>query len=175
MDTESNTWCAEDLSQHANWMRSLARAVVRDAATAEDLVQDACVRALTDAPAQVHSLRAWLRRVLKNLVWQHHRSEARRASREEDSARPAEGVSPQELAERIESQRILSEEFPGVREPFRSILWMRFFEDLQPIEIARRLNLPPGTVRWRLKRGIELLRERLDERHERVAPPGAHS
>jgi len=168
MADRSTSWRAEDLGHHAQWMRRLARALVRDAATAEDLVQDACVRALAHAPIQVRSLRAWLRQILWNLVRQHYRSEFRRRGREE-ACTPAEAeAAPDEMSERLESQRMLGEEFPSLREPYRSMLWMRFYENLAPAEIARRTGVPAGTVRWRIKVGLDLLRDRMDKRHRGV-------
>ena len=165
MDVRSTTWRTDDLRQHAQWMQALACALVQDVATAEDLVQDTCVRALTRRPAQVRALRPWLRRVLLNLVWQHRRSETRRVAREQASGPLPETTAPDELSERIEAQRILGEEFPHLRDPYRTTLWLRYYEDVEPSEIARRMGIPAGTVRWRIQRGLELLRSRLDERH----------
>jgi Carboxypeptidase regulatory-like domain/Sigma-70, region 4 len=42
---------------------------------------------------------------------------------------------------------------------------LRFYEDKNSEEIGEQLNLPPGTVRRRLKEGLEILRERMDRRH----------
>lgn len=39
-------------------------------------------------------------------------------------------------------------------EPYRSVLRLRFFEDLPPTQIAERLALPVETVRTRLKRAL---------------------
>ena len=56
-----------------------------------------------------------------------------------------------------------------LEEPFGTVVMMRFYDELSPKEIAKRLGLPEGTVRSRLSRGLAMLRERLDSR---VGPRG---
>jgi len=50
-------------------------------------------------------------------------------------------------------------------EPYRTAILLRYFEDLPPPAIAARLGAPLETVRTRLRRGLALLRERLDRDH----------
>jgi hypothetical protein len=47
-------------------------------------------------------------------------------------------------------------------EPLRRVVLLRHVEGLNATEIGSREGLPPGTVRWRLKRALELLRDELD-------------
>jgi protocatechuate 3,4-dioxygenase beta subunit len=49
-----------------------------------------------------------------------------------------------------------------LHEPYRTTVVLRFYEDLEPAEIARRLGINGATVRTRLKRGLDMLRARLD-------------
>src|SRR6185436_18438084 len=65
---------------------------------------------------------------------------------------------------RIEAQRLMLEELAALEEPFRSTLVLRFQDELAPAEIARRLGIPAGTVRWRIHEGLSRLRARLDAR-----------
>ena len=48
----------ESLLQQADWLAALARRLVADPSTADDLVQDSWVAALRDPPRQESSLRA---------------------------------------------------------------------------------------------------------------------
>ena len=52
------------LLEDGAWLQALARSVVADQATADDVAQDAAVIALTKPPREAGSLRAWLRRVV---------------------------------------------------------------------------------------------------------------
>ncbi|MCP3920156.1 MAG: sigma-70 family RNA polymerase sigma factor [bacterium] len=157
---------AEWLLQHVSWIRELARSLVGDTLRAEDLVQDTLVAALEHPPSTDRPLRPWLGTVLRNFA----RKTARRRSAspvqgsELEQEDTSELAGPGELSEQLESERLMTEELARLDEPFRQVVLMRYYHALPPKEIARRLGVPGGTVRWRLKRGLELLRERLDQR-----------
>jgi len=67
-------------------------------------------------------------------------------------------IPPDEVVVIAESQRNLAELVSKLREPFREIIWLRFFDDLSTEEVAARLSMKPGTVRSYIHRGIRLLR-----------------
>lgn len=52
-----------------------------------------------------------------------------------------------------------------LEEPYRQTVLLRYYEGLSSPEIARRLEVPAGTVRWRLSNALGLLRERLDREY----------
>ena len=158
---------AEGLLQHASCIRELALKLVRDPWAAEDLVQDTWAAALAHRPAADRSLRPWLGTVLRNFARRAHRRAAARPTAEESAVATARGADPADVCEGIEAAQLLSEELAQLEEPYRTVLFLRFYRDLTPIEIARQLGTPPATVRSRLKRGIERLRERLDGRFGR--------
>jgi len=155
---------ATDLIRHAAWLRRLAVALVGDLATADDLVQETFVAALSRPPRGGHMPRAWLARVVRNAAKQTFRSRDRRTRREAESAEPQALPGPRETVERLDTERCLTEELARLDEPFRTTLMLRYYDGLAPAEIAARTSTPGGTVRWRLQRGLELLRERLDGR-----------
>ena len=144
------------------WMRRLAHRLVGDAAKADDVVQQAWVEAVGHAPP-AGQLRPWLAGVVKNLARKGHRSDGRRRLRE--SAVESEAPTPpSDLVERLEIERAVADALLGVDEPYRTTVLLRYFEDLSASEIARRVGIPAATVRWRLQRGLEELRRRLDAR-----------
>lgn len=149
---------------HASWARDLARGLVADTAAADDLVQEAWVAALESPPRHAENLRGWLGTVIRNLARSHGRSHGRRAARE---ARVAledhqEAPSSEALASRIETQRRLVSAVLALDEPYRSTVILRFYEGLDATQIATRLRVAPSTARWRIKVGLDTLRERLD-------------
>lgn len=157
---------ARELRDHAAWARGLARSLVRDDATADDVVQDTWVAAMEHPPDRDRPLRPWLSRVLRNFAFRSRRGDARRRAREEAAA-PAERAvpSPAEVAERVETHRMLADLVARLDEPFRTTVYLRFHEGREPSAIARLQGIPPGTVRWRIHRALELLRKDLDDRH----------
>ena len=156
---------AEKLLAEARWATRLARRLVRDDSAAQDVVQSALVAALESAPASEGRMRPWLARVVRNFAAQSRRSDAHRTAREQASARPERSPSAAETAERLESQRLLVEALEALEEPYRTTVTLRYLEGFSAAQIARRERIPAGTVRWRLKEGLDRLRARLDRRY----------
>ncbi|MEL6905290.1 MAG: sigma-70 family RNA polymerase sigma factor, partial [Planctomycetota bacterium] len=152
------------LLEHADWVRALARRLVRDDATADDVAQEALSAALERPPRVGDSVRGWLARVVQNAARQRARSEGRRAQREQRGSRDEALPSAAELTERAEAQRLVVDALLDLDGPTREALMLRYHEGHAPAEIARALGQPAGTVRARLSRGLARLRERLDER-----------
>ena len=99
----------EQLVADSAWLRRLAVALVKDQATAEDVVQDTYAIAATQAPIDGRPLRPWLFRVLSNRARTAQRSERRRREREQAFGEVAASPPrPDELVERIEVQRTLA-------------------------------------------------------------------
>lgn len=157
---------AEDLVAHGRFLRALARQLVSDPHGAEDLVQDTYVAALEHPPHHAGALTSWLGRILRRRAVTDGLRERERATREGAAARPEAGVpAPDDLAAEIELQRGLFESVERLREPYRSTLYLRYYRALLPQAIAERERVPLKTVKTRLARGLELLREDLDRRH----------
>src|SRR5258705_644359 len=89
------------------------------------------------------------------------RGQERRTYREKVAATPDAVPSAEEVLERETARRGLVEAVFKLEEPYRSALVLRYFEDLPPREVARRLKVPVETARTRIKRGLEMLRARL--------------
>jgi len=70
------------------------------------------------------------------------------------------------MVELVDSQRALAAAVLELEEPYRSTIFLRFYSELQPKDIAEQFDLPASTVRVRLKRGLEQLREKLEARQE---------
>jgi RNA polymerase sigma factor (sigma-70 family) len=152
----------EALLAERPWLRRLACALTRDGHAAEDLFQETWVTALTAPPKT--TTRAWLRRVLLSRLYDDSRTRRRRQLREqavfESSADQV--ATPEEITGRVEMLRSVADHMLSLDENVRQILYMRYVEDLEPIEVARRLGIPDGTVRWRMKQGLDHLRAQLD-------------
>lgn len=143
-------------------MRRLAASLIRDPSSADDLVSEAFLRARRgDSERGL----GWWRRVMVNLAIDRRRAEARRDVSERLAARGESLPSAGEVVSGWESARILASEVARLKEPYRTAIHLRYFEGLSPESIAERGGWPVESVRTRLRRGLELLRERLDSRH----------
>lgn len=152
---------AQVLLEHAQWMRRLARSLVRDGERAEDLAQETWTRILMRPPALDRPFRGWIATVMRNLVRAEQRGAARRTARERASARAEAEPSSHELVERAALQREMVQAVLELDEPYRTTVLLRYFEERTPSEIAARERIPLATVKTRLARGIAQLRARL--------------
>ncbi|MFN0059468.1 MAG: sigma-70 family RNA polymerase sigma factor [Planctomycetota bacterium] len=152
----------ELLLQNLGWLRALARGLVRDLEQADELVQETLLVALNSPPPQPHALRAWLRRVARNLSYRSHRSRVRRDAREQRAALGAHHEIVDTL-EQVELQHRLVEAVLGLSDPYRATILLHYFEELSADEVAARLNTSIGTIRVRIHRALEQLRQRLDD------------
>jgi len=151
----------EVLLEHAGWVRALAGRLLADAASADDLTQEALVVALGGGPGDVAQARPWLASVLRNVVRHMRRASGRRDEREKAAARKEALEATDEIVARASLQRAVVDAVLALAEPYRTTVLMRFFDELPTGEIATRRGEPVETVRTRLKRGLALLREKL--------------
>src|SRR5262249_19872239 len=148
-----------------DWALRLARRLVREDGEAEDLVQRTWMAALRRPPDSERGARAWIRKVILNLARERHRR-GRTRERHERAFPRLEGEVPDtlEVLSRDEIRKTLSEQLLELSEPYRSVVIQRYYDGLSSVEIAQRLGVPAGTVRWRLKVGLDQLRSGLDRR-----------
>lgn len=152
----------EILLTHGEFIRGLAQSLIHDEHRAEDVVQDVWVAALKKPREEVTSLRAWLGGTARNMVRRALRSEGRLRARERAAARPEAVRSTEELVEGESARRRVVDAVLRLKEPYRSAILFRFYDDLPPRRIARRLDVPVETVKTRIQRGLDQLRKALD-------------
>jgi len=141
-----------DYREHADWLRSAARRRVGSPHAAEDLVQEAFVRA-SRYPTSERNARPLLIRILGNLIKDRFRSSSReaaamasfRASRADDG-----GSEPDQLETIVLSNIIVS-----MPKPLRDVFVLARFTPLTQPEIALRLGISVKTVEWRLAKALE--------------------
>ncbi|HQZ12743.1 MAG TPA: RNA polymerase sigma factor [Devosia sp.] len=155
-----------------------ARAILRNDAEAEDVVQETYVKAFTRlATFEGRSaFSTWLTRIAINEALGRRRkkrptldieaAELAQTGGAEIIPFPGAAVppSPEASAMRGEMQKILEELVDSLPEPFRVVFVLREVEDLSTDEVASHLSIQLGTVKTRLFRARKLLREGLEAR-----------
>lgn len=154
----------EALLRHSRWVRALARSLVADAAAADDVAQSTFLAAIESPPRSAGALRAWLSTVARRFASDERRGDERRRSRERRAARPERIPSTEEIVRSETARRLVVDAVLALREPYRSAVVLRYFEELPPRRIAKLLDVEVETVRTRLKRALAELREALDGR-----------
>lgn len=70
---------------------------------------------------------------------------------------PSNQPNPEEAMIRMQRDESLKRIVDGLKEPYRQIVRLRYYEDLSYEEIAEKLHIPLGTVKVRLSRAKDLL------------------
>ena len=152
----------EQLVAHREWVRRVARALVRDETLADDLEQEVWVEALQRPPRSARSLGGWLASALRHNLIDVRRSESRRRVREAAAVGPGSGESAADVVAEAELLKKVVAAVLELDEPGRGTLLLRYFEDLPLKEVARRQGIPLETVRTRVRTAIDRLRARFD-------------
>jgi RNA polymerase sigma-70 factor (ECF subfamily) len=149
------------LREHA-WLRGLLAGLLSDPHEVDDVLQDVRIAALTRAPHELRSVRGWLGAVAQRLAVRRRRRARLGAWSEAQAARPEALPSALDVVARVEAHRKVVDAVLALEEPYRSAILMRFFEGRKPSAIAAEAGCPVATVRTRLRRGLLLLRGRLE-------------
>lgn len=151
-------------------LRRYARALLRDSAAADDLVQDSLERAVGrwhqrrgDGDA-----RSWLFTILHNLAMNRLRQDARRGRH-----LPVEAASPDAIEHPADQEaglhhRDMLEALGRLPHDQRAILLLVGVEELSYADAAKALDVPIGTVMSRLSRARTRLREELSGREAAI-------
>ncbi len=151
----------DELVTQVAFLRGVARGLLRQ--EDEDLVQETLVAALERGPERGVG-RGWLVATLRHRASNARRTERRRGEREERAAR-AESVEPaDEALARLEVAQRLADLVLGLREPYRTTIYLRYHAGLGPRAIAARMGVPVKTVKTRLGRALVELRRELEAR-----------
>ena len=159
------------LRKYQNSVYNLCRKMVRNPEEARDLSQEAFVKtfATLERYNPVYAFSSWLYKITANLCIDHIRKQRMKMYSIDDPvdgdegpiARQLEdpGQRPDEASERAEIGTRIRAAIEKLPEHYRIILIMRHQEQLSYDEIAQKLAIPLGTVKARIHRAREGLRE----------------
>ena len=81
---------------------------------------------------------------------------------------PSSQPNPEEMMIRMQRDAALKEIVDQLKEPYRQIIRLRYYEDLSYEDIAEQLKIPIGTVKVRLNRAKALLSSVIKERGDEI-------
>ena len=162
------------MRRHNRMLFRTARAILHDDAEAEDVLQEAYIKAYGAmgsfrGEAKVST---WLARIVANEALQRLRKQNRRGAIvplhpgvdvEEINEIPEGSMSktPESSAERAEMRKLLEKRIDALPDAYRPVFMLRAVEEMSVEEIAEVLHIPAATVRTRFFRARSLLRESL--------------
>ena len=153
---------------HLDAAYNFARWLTRSEADAEDIVQEAMLRAFKGFGGfRGENIKPWLLTIVRNCWLSRARGAKRMPTSSEEEARVAEFASdtqgPEEAAIASSQNRRLKLVMALMPDDFREVLVLREIDDLSYQQIAQTLNIPTGTVMSRLARARSMLREKWHE------------
>jgi RNA polymerase sigma-70 factor (ECF subfamily) len=162
---------------HLDAAHNLARWLTRDERDAEDLVQEACLRAFKFLETfRGGNSRAWFLAIVRNTYYsglKKNRPDALNVPFDEDGLQEEgstsdfwasrDGSDPIRDLEREEAKRLVRGALDDLPREFREIIVLRELEDLSYQDIARIAQIPLGTVMSRLSRARKLLYQALQQ------------
>src|SRR3954449_355866 len=170
------------MRRHNRRLFRLARSLLPDDAEAEDVLQEAYLRAFTRLGelAEPRAFAAWLARITVNEALGRRRAAGARVVSLEDFRAARAGTDdaddmdldrgpacdrpgPERLAASGELRRLLEAAVDALPEEFRTVFVLREVEGLSTAETAASLAIRPATGKTRLHRARRLLQERLSE------------
>ncbi len=169
---------SEFLDKHAVLVYNLALRLVGNASDAEDLAQDALIRALKSLPnfRGESALSTWVYRITVNTWKNRVRSEKRRGlwkmvplglfkgEDEEDEPNFKDDSKPLDSnLETDERGALVQKALMELDEESRAVVVLREIEGQSYQEIAAALDIPEGTVKSRLSRARDTLKEKLQK------------
>ncbi len=170
---EPQTRFEETVMAHLDAAYNLARWLARNERDAEDVVQEACLRAFRFY-ASFHggNARAWLLAIVRNTYYtwlEKNRAQMQNveftddtvAAVDYDVATTADSV--ERLLQEDDTRQLVRRALEMIPAEFREVIVLRELEDLSYREIAQVADIPLGTVMSRLSRARKLMLKALKE------------
>jgi RNA polymerase sigma factor (sigma-70 family) len=164
LDTTSDAQIRELLNAHLDSAYNLARWMTGNDQDAQDVVQEACVRAIKFAAGyRKENGRAWFLSVVRNTCYTWMKQ-----NRNLILSSDIERIADKETGEEVSGEAVLiqhleakelSKCIAALPEDFREVIVLREMEELTYKEISQVLQVPMGTVMSRLARARERLLE----------------
>ena len=166
--------CEEALLPHLDAAYNLARWLTRDARDAEDVVQEAYLRALKHfGTFKGGDARPWLLKIVRNTFYtwiKHNRvSDAMTPFDEQEDIHVSDAASPEMLLVKEADQRLVRRALKELPTEFLEVILLREFEELSYQQIADTVQIPVGTVMSRLARARGRLAQIITSCHEGLA------
>jgi RNA polymerase sigma-70 factor (ECF subfamily) len=166
---------AEMITREPRRLPGRIRRLLRDDEAAEDLAQEALLRALrnlgTLRGVEEGVICKWLDRIACHVALNHSRDSGRqpdKVSIDADTgtwttALPTSEPEPEDVALLTELQQTLLDAIRTLPDEFQAVFVLRDIEELSTAETAAELNIGEGLVKWRLHQARQRLRKLLAE------------
>ena len=154
--------------EHGRAMLAYATQLTRNRATAEDVVQEAMIRAWRHAEDLVDergSIRGWLLTVVRNIITDQVRARLIRA--QEVVEGPAEVAVDNDHAQRVVDRIVVADKLSRLSPEHRVVIEHVYLQGYSVADTAQLLDIPAGTVKSRTFYALRTMREMFADRPRR--------
>ncbi len=152
-------------------MLTVAQQIVQNPTDAEDVVQDALLRAFEALPQldDLNRFGAWLHSITRNRALRYYKNISRyepRENMEPDLNRVSDttAADPANILEHKLLREAVREAISELPNDYQAVIQLYYWADMPQKRMAEFLSLPLTTVKWRLHKAKELLKTLLEKR-----------
>ena len=159
--------------RYHRYVYALAYRILHDPVTSEDIVQDAFLsiwRKALSYQAQNGSVQSWIQAIVRNKAIDKIRASAHRdyqwtpLQTDNEPDPPSEQPDVWEQAWQSEQHRIIREVMEQIPNEQRMVIGLAYFGGLTHAEISEQYHIPLGTVKGRMRLGLQKMKSLLAER-----------
>ena len=163
------------VTRYRRAMLTIAQQIVRNPTDAEDVVQDAFLRAFEALPqlSDLNRFGAWLHSITRNRALRYYRSASRYQPQEDmephlNRTSDTSAEDPAHIVERELTQQAIRDAIQELPSDYQAVIELYYWAEMPQKRMAEFLSVPLTTVKWRLHKAKELLKTILERRGYRA-------
>ena len=163
------------VTRYRRAMLTIAQQIVRNPTDAEDVVQDAFLRAFEALPqlTDLNRFGAWLHSITRNRALRYYKNAGRYQPQEDmepylNRGTDTSAADPAHIVERELTQQAIRDAIQELPTDYQAVIELYYWAEMPQKRMAEFLSLPLTTVKWRLHKAKELLKTTLERRGYRA-------
>ncbi len=157
------------VNRYRRAMLTVAQQIVRNPADAEDVVQDALLRAFEALPqlSDLNRFGAWLHSITRNRALRYYRNSGRYQPQEDmepylNRVSDTSSADPANVVEAESTQQAVRDAIKALQPDYQVVIELYYWAEMPQKRMAEFLSLPLTTVKWRLRKAKEQLKTILE-------------
>ena len=158
------------VNRYRRAMLTVAQQIVRNTADAEDVVQDAFLRAFEALPqlADLNRFGAWLHSITRNRALRYYKNASRYQPQEDmepylNTVSDTSATDPAHIVESELMQQGIRDAIQSLPPDYQAVIELYYWAEMPQQRMAEFLSLPLTTVKWRLRKAKEMLKANLEQ------------
>ena len=159
------------VTRYRRAMLTIAQQIVQNPTDAEDVVQDALLRAFEALPqlSDLNRFGAWLHSITRNRALRYYRSASRYQPQEDmepylNRETDTSAADPARIVEHESTLQAIRDAIQELPTDYQAVIELYYWAEMPQKRMAEFLSLPLTTVKWRLHKAKELLKTVLERR-----------